>query len=82
MKIEALLKRFRKTLLLKRGSLYSSETVNYHCEDGCKERGLGEKRTTLKSVRDSKFIILILKRAVTSDQGYHLVKSTEPIEIR
>ena len=64
----------------------SSETVDYHCEDGCKQRGLGEKRTTLKSVRDSKFIILILKRAVTSDQGYQLVKSkvicTDPVEIR
>ena len=63
-----------------------SEIVEYHCEEGCKERGQGEKKTTLKSVRDSSFIILILKRAIPSEEGYHLVKNkvvcTDPIEIR
>ena len=61
------------------------KVYHYHCEDGCKERGLGEKRTTLKSVRDSKFIIFILKRAVESGRGYQLVKSNviciEPVEM-
>ena len=63
-----------------------SSKVDSHCQDGCKMTSLGERRTTLKSARDSKFIILIISRAVDSDHGYQLVKnsvvSTDPIEIR
>ena len=60
--------------------------VESQCQDGCKERGLGERRTTLKSCRDSKFIILIFSRAVDSELGYQLVTNsvicTDPINIR
>ena len=64
----------------------SSSAVEYHCEDGCKVRGQGERRTTLKSCRDTKFIIIIFSRAIASQHGYQLVKnnvsSTDPIVIR
>ena len=60
--------------------------VESQCQDGCKERGLGERRTTLKSCRDSKFIILIFSRAVDSELGYQLVTNsvicTDPLTIR
>ena len=60
--------------------------VESYCQDGCKERGWGERRTTLKSSRDSKFIILIFSRAVHSEWGYQLNTSsvicTDPIKIR
>ena len=63
-----------------------SEIVEHNCKDGCKKKGQGEKRTTLKSIRDTKFIILILKRAVPSENGYQLVENrvncTEPVELR
>ena len=63
-----------------------AEIVDYHCEDGCKKYGYGEKRTTIKNIRDTKFIILILKRAVISETGIHLkdnnVICTDPSEIR
>ena len=63
-----------------------SVTVDSNCQDGCKEAGQGERRTTLKSTRDSEFIIIIFSRAVDSEQGYQIltneVKSTDPIKIR
>ena len=46
--------------------------VESQCHDGCKERGLGERRTTLKSCSDSKLIILIFSRAVYSELGTNL----------
>ena len=63
-----------------------AEIVDHHCNEGCKKHGYGEKRTTLKSIKDTKFIILILKRAVFSETGIHLAENnvlcTEPAEIR
>ena len=63
-----------------------SSTVESHCNDGCTQTGEGERRTTLKSTRDSQFIILILSRAVDTELGYELVTnsviSTDPITIR
>ena len=62
------------------------EVVDYHCEDGCKKYGHGEKRTTLKYIMNTKFIILILKRAIISETGIHLARNnvicTDPVEIR
>ena len=67
-------------------SFNGSTTVETHCQDGCKVVGQGERRTTLKSTKDSKFIILILSRAVAIPQGYKLVTnsviSTDPVHIR
>ena len=64
----------------------SYSMVETLCEDGCKVRGQGEKRTTLKSCRDTKFIIIIFSRHIVSQHGYQLVKnnvsSTDPIVIR
>ena len=63
-----------------------AEIVDYHCEDGCKKYGHGEKRTTIKNIKDTKFIILILKRAIISETGIQLndnnVICTDPSEIR
>ena len=61
-------------------------TVETHCQAGCKVVGQGKRRTTLKSTKDSKFIILILSRAVAIPEGYKLVTnsviSTDPVQIR
>ena len=63
-----------------------STAVETHCQDGCKVLGQGERRTTLKSTKDSKFIILILSRAVAIPEGYKLVTNsvicTDPVQIR
>ena len=63
-----------------------SSIVDSHCQEGCRVSGQGTRRTTLKSTRDSKFIILIFSRAVESGHGFHLVTnrlvSTDTLEIR
>ena len=63
-----------------------SVTVDSQCQDGCKQKGRGERRTTLKSIENSKFIVLIFSRAVDSGHGYKLVKnvvtSTDPVKLR
>ena len=62
-----------------------STTVESNCRR-CKEVGPGERRTRLKSCRESKFIILIFSRAIQAEHGYQLVQnnvtSTDPVLIR
>ena len=63
-----------------------STTVESFCHNNCKKTGRGEKRTTLKSVASTRFIIIILSRAINTGQGFQLVKnqcrSTDDILIR
>ena len=60
--------------------------VDYHCEDGCREKFQAEKRTVLKSVRETQFLIILLRRSIISEQGHEIVlnrvNSTENIHIR
>ena len=60
--------------------------VENNCSDGCRVKGQGTRRTTLKSCRESKFIIIIFSRAIESEYGYqiaqNIVKSTDPILLR
>ena len=44
--------------------------VENNCTESCKKLTLGEKRSTLTSVEDSKFITIILSRAVQTLDGY------------
>ena len=63
-----------------------STFVDSFCEDGCKFRGVGIRRTELKSTKDTKFIILILSRAINTIDGVRLVSNrvtcTDTINIR
>jgi hypothetical protein len=40
----------------------NGEIVEYHCEQGCGSRGTAEKRSSLQNVKNTKFIIIILRR--------------------
>ena len=56
-------------------SFNEGSIVESYCQDGCKKKGTGEKRTTLKSVDNSKLIIIILSRAIETNEGYKLVRN-------
>ena len=67
--------------------LFNGSTVlEYFCEDGCKMRCQGIRRTALKSTKDTKFIILILSRAMITVNGIELVDNkvtcTDDVNIR
>jgi hypothetical protein len=42
--------------------------VDYRCEDGCQENFQAEKRTVLKSVRETQFLTILLRRSIISEQ--------------
>ena len=52
-----------------------SSIVQYHCEDGCNAHYQAENRTQLKSVRDSQFILLLLRRMVITENGPEILKN-------
>ena len=60
-------------------SQYVEETFNeglmvdYNCEDGCQTKYQAEKRTVLKSVRETQFIIILLRRSIMAEQGIEIV---------
>ena len=60
--------------------------VAYHCEEGCQDFTEGEKRSTLFSIDDSPYLLVILSRALLTEYGYQLVgnkvHSTNDILIR
>ena len=49
--------------------------VDYHCEDGCKVKFHAEKRTSIKSVQETQYIIVILRRSIATDEGITLVEN-------
>ena len=63
-----------------------STFVDSYCEDGCKFRGVGIRRTMLKSTVDSRFIILILSRAIYAADGIRMATNkvicTDTMDIR
>ena len=67
-------------------ALNDGTMVDYRCEDGCNSRSQAEKRTLLKSGRDSQFIIIMLRRTILSELGQQIVPnnvySDRDIDIR
>ena len=49
--------------------------VQYHCEDGCNAYYQAETRSQLKSVRESQFLILLLKRMEITEYGPRIVQN-------
>ena len=47
--------------------------VEYKCENGCKAKFQAEKKEVLKSGKDTKFIIIMLRRSVLSENGRQIV---------
>ena len=47
--------------------------VEYRCEDGCNAQFRAEKRTLLKSVEDTQFLIVMLRRSIVSEFGLELL---------
>ena len=50
-------------------------TVEYRCEDGCKVRSQAEKHSLLKSVKDTQFITIMLRRSILSEAGLEIVSN-------
>ena len=67
-------------------TLNDGEVVEYHCQDGCDRRYQADKRTLLKSVKETQFIIVMLRRMIISEYGLEIVRnninSGENINIR
>ena len=64
-----------------------SELVGKHCEDGCKKYVQAEKRSRIKLISETEFIIIILTRAVRTLEGSsrfigNAVIATEELFIR
>ena len=47
--------------------------VDYKCEDGCNTKFQAEKKSVLKSGKETEFIIIMLRRSVLSDNGREIV---------
>ena len=59
-----------------------SMIVEYHCQDGCQEHFQAEKQVALKSVAETDFIIVILRRVITSQDGNEIVMNkTKPTDL-
>ena len=60
--------------------------VEYNCQDGCQTRFQAEKRTVIKSIDDSEFLIILLKRTIMTTNGQEInenkVESTDNIRLR
>ena len=63
-----------------------STVVDSFCANGCKFKGKGIRRTTLKSTRDTRFLVLIFSKAVHVEHRATLVENemdcTDTIDIR
>ena len=49
--------------------------VESFCHEHCKKVGRGEKRTTLKSIANTRFVLVLLSRAIDTAEGYKLLKN-------
>ena len=60
--------------------------VEYHCQDGCDAKFQAEKRTVIKSIENSDFLIILLKRTIMTTNGPEInenkVESTDNIRLR
>ena len=64
----------------------ASTAVDSFCEEGCQFRGKGIRRTTLKSTKDTRFLVMIFSRAVHTEHHAALVRNnvdcTDTVDIR
>ena len=49
--------------------------VEYHCQDGCNAYYQAETRSQLKSVRETQFLIFLLKRNEITENGPRIVQN-------
>ena len=67
-------------------SLNDSCIVEYHCEDGCQIKFQAEKRTFLKSVEETDYLIVLLRRTMYGNNANmivaNMINSTERIKLR
>ena len=52
-----------------------SSIVQYHCQDGCQANFQAETQTMLKSVNQAKFITIILRRSMMTENGAEIVEN-------
>ena len=66
--------------------LNEGSNVEYRCIDGCKKIAGAIKRSTLTLTAEAEFLLVILTRAVDTDDGYQVERSktiaTNDIHIR
>ena len=64
----------------------TSDLVGQVCEDGCRKITQAETRNQLTSAANSKFLIILLARAVETEEGYEInrnkIISTNDVFIR
>ena len=67
-------------------NMTESLVVQYHCQDGCNAYYQAETRTQIKSVNETKFIIVLLRRSVMTERGPEIIKNkilaTHDLKIR
>ena len=67
-------------------NMTESLVVQYHCQDGCNAYYQAETRTHFKSVNETKFIIVLLRRSIMTERGPEIVKNkimaTHDLKIR
>ena len=60
--------------------------VQYHCQHGCQAKYQAEKRTVIKSIENSEFLIILLRRTIMTNNGREIVdnevESTDNIRLR
>ena len=60
--------------------------VEYHCQDGCNAYFQAENRRQLKSVNETQFLIVLLRRSIMTEIGPNIVKNkvsaTHDLKIR
>ena len=54
-------------------ALNGGTMVEYRCEDGCNVRSQADKRSLLKSGKETQFIIIMLRRTISSEFGMQIV---------
>ena len=57
-------------------NINESYIVQYRCEDGCQANFQAEKQTMIKTVEETEFIILLLRRSITSQEGVEIVANS------
>ena len=55
--------------------LTESLIVEYHCQDGCNAYYQAENKRQLKSVNESQFLLILLRRSVMTERGPNIVKN-------
>ena len=57
-------------------NFHTGEQIEYNCQEGCRTQSLSMKRTALQDVRNTNFLIIILRRTL-SDQGRPIIVTND-----